>query len=262
MLALDLSGLRFGRLVAIRRVENSGRNGVSWLCICDCGNSAVRKRCHLVNGYSKSCGCLAIESRSRRLIDISGRKFGRLTAVGYVGRNRHGHSRWRCQCECGNFVVVSYGQVAYGKVVSCGCYAREMSRAKGLKMRGHPSITGSRSHLWKHGLSSENRAKRRQSAKSRIWRLDVFARDEYTCQLCLGRGGKLAAHHLYSWAEYVDLRFDVHNGLTVCVSHHKHFHDWLGGPRMPCVSADLLRYCYTEKFSVVWYLERLISRVE
>lgn len=48
----------------------------------------------------------------------------------------------------------------------------------------------------------------------------VFERDNYTCQCCGKRGGNLNAHHLYNFAEYEDLRYDVENGITFCECCH------------------------------------------
>ena len=54
-----------------------------------------------------------------------------------------------------------------------------------------------------------------------IWRKDVFKRDNFTCQKCGEKSGKIEAHHIKSWSEYPDLRFDVGNGLTLCQCCHK-----------------------------------------
>lgn len=58
----DISGKRFGRLVAIRldRIENKY---TYWLCRCDCGKEVVVRYSHLFNGCKKSCGCLSDENR-------------------------------------------------------------------------------------------------------------------------------------------------------------------------------------------------------
>lgn len=61
MRALDLTGLRFGRLVALCRVESS-MSGVPWLCVCDCGTEVTTSSRHLRKGDTRSCGCLALEN--------------------------------------------------------------------------------------------------------------------------------------------------------------------------------------------------------
>lgn len=57
----DLSGLRFGRLVAIRPIRRrieSQLDSFVWLCKCDCGGVTIATVPNLVNGIKKSCGCL------------------------------------------------------------------------------------------------------------------------------------------------------------------------------------------------------------
>lgn len=54
MRANDLTGKRFGKLVAIKKVEGGSSR---WLCQCDCGNEKVIYATNLMNGQSKSCGC-------------------------------------------------------------------------------------------------------------------------------------------------------------------------------------------------------------
>lgn len=62
---IDLSNKRFGRLVVIRRVDNSSGGETRWLCKCDCGNTKIVKGNHLREGATKSCGCLEAENRSK-----------------------------------------------------------------------------------------------------------------------------------------------------------------------------------------------------
>ena len=69
MRRLDLTGLRFGRLVVQeRRPERiSGRMYTKWLCKCDCGTSVVVvSDGPLKRGESQSCGCLQKEITSAR----------------------------------------------------------------------------------------------------------------------------------------------------------------------------------------------------
>ena len=53
--------------------------------------------------------------------NITGQKFGRLTALERVGKNSCGHSIWRCQCECGRTTEVVLHSLTCGKTRSCGC---------------------------------------------------------------------------------------------------------------------------------------------
>lgn len=57
--ALNLTGMRFGRLVALSPcIEDNVRK---WVCSCDCGNTHVVKTVLLTRGKTKSCGCYKID---------------------------------------------------------------------------------------------------------------------------------------------------------------------------------------------------------
>jgi 5-methylcytosine-specific restriction endonuclease McrA len=75
-----------------------------------------------------------------------------------------------------------------------------------------------------------NRRERKRK-ESKDWRKDVFRRDDYTCQECgirnqkgLGVTVRLEAHHIKSWKEYPELRYDINNGITLCKSCHRELH--------------------------------------
>jgi hypothetical protein len=55
----------------------------------------------------------------------------------------------------------------------------------------------------------------------KLWREQVFKRDNFICQKCLRKGLSLEAHHIKSWAQYPDLRYDLNNGQTLCKECHK-----------------------------------------
>lgn len=53
----DITGKRFGKLVAIEPVGKDKRNNVLWLCKCDCGNECTRAVSELHKRNNHSCGC-------------------------------------------------------------------------------------------------------------------------------------------------------------------------------------------------------------
>lgn len=59
--ALDLTGQKFGRLTAIKKVGVSKDKNVIWECVCECGNTKEVRGSHLFHGKVRSCGCLAKE---------------------------------------------------------------------------------------------------------------------------------------------------------------------------------------------------------
>lgn len=64
----------------------------------------------------------------------------------------------------------------------------------------------------------------RRNSRYKQWRRDVFERDDYTCQKCGKRGVKLNAHHKKPYAFYHSLRYELDNGITLCISCHKDEH--------------------------------------
>lgn len=84
------------------------------------------------------------------------------------------------------------------------------------------SNSGKNSNWWKGGITSENH-RIRISPEYKQWRTAVFERDDYTCQVCGKRGSNIQAHHLESFADNLDLRFVVENGVTICEFHHNSY---------------------------------------
>ena len=82
-----------------------------------------------------------------------------------------------------------------------------------------PHQSGPAHHNWKGG-TTDIKLKIRNSSQYFRWRSAVFKRDNYTCQRCGARGVYVEAHHKQSFAEHPELRFDVDNGITLCVPCH------------------------------------------
>lgn len=133
--AIDLTGQRFGRLVAIEDV-GSIRGFRAWKLKCDCGEVIVRTSADVRHGKVSSCGCLRSELISRRkTVDRKGKRFGRLLVLGRSGVTKHGAVVWNCVCDCGQTKAISGNSLGRG-TKSCGCLQREAAaerqRAKAL----------------------------------------------------------------------------------------------------------------------------------
>ena len=61
----------------------------------------------------------------RRLIDLTGQRFGRLTVVSRAENDRHRNSRWICVCDCGKKKEIHGMSLRRGKTLSCGCLGME-----------------------------------------------------------------------------------------------------------------------------------------
>jgi hypothetical protein len=58
------------------------------------------------------------------------------------------------------------------------------------------------------------------------WRKQIFKKDFYKCVYCGASsvGSNLNAHHLYSYANFIEKRYDINNGVTLCKTCHIDFH--------------------------------------
>jgi hypothetical protein len=67
--------------------------------------------------------------------DETGNRYGRLTVIEMVGGKAH------CQCDCGTVLIVLRYRLHSGHTKSCGCYSRDVTRARATR-HGHSRITG------------------------------------------------------------------------------------------------------------------------
>lgn len=132
--ARDLTGQVFGRLTVLYRTENKAKM-TRWVCQCECGTIRDYNAQGLVNGTSKSCGCLNRELASQRMLQYNlehqsiniGDHYGKLTVIDYLGlrkqKSRDKNAAWYlCQCDCGSKPIEVMGNLLItGQKKSCGC---------------------------------------------------------------------------------------------------------------------------------------------
>ena len=58
---------------------------------------------------------------------IIGEKFGRLKVLKNIGL-KNGRVYVTCLCDCGNIKDMPYGRIRNGRIYSCGCYNKEVTR--------------------------------------------------------------------------------------------------------------------------------------
>lgn len=110
---IDLTGQKLDKLTILKKLPNS-----RYLCRCECGKEFVRSYTFLRTPYQKSCR----DCRTPLIEDLTGQKFGRLTAVRYIGKSKGKQTMWECLCDCGNTVNVQQQNLKNGHTKSCGCY--------------------------------------------------------------------------------------------------------------------------------------------
>ena len=106
-----------------------------------------------------------------------------------------------------------------------GTKGLQVSHRKG---KHYLAITGSKNPRWNGGITPINE-KIRKSVEYRLWRESVYARDAWTCQKCKDNtGGNLNPHHILNFSEWIELRFAIDNGITLCTKCHNKFHKKYG----------------------------------
>lgn len=132
---LNLIGQKFGRLTVTSLNRRVKYKGAYWNCKCDCGNTSVVIGQNLRNGHTKSCGCYGLETKKHNLdsnrgctlIDLTGKRFGRLIVEGRDFDTDSKCVYWKCRCDCGNNISVKANHLTEGNTKSCGCYQKEVS---------------------------------------------------------------------------------------------------------------------------------------
>jgi len=112
-------------------------------------------------------------------------------------------------------------------------------RTEETKRKISLSHKGSKSYLWKGGITPILK-KIRNSTKYNEWRQSIYIRDDFTCQICGEKGGRLNAHHknksfselieevsqnlplmdLYEGAMLYTPFWNMKNGITLCKKCH------------------------------------------
>ncbi|GEM_PF-425710 len=136
--AKNLKGKVFGRLTAIEPTNQRKRGAIVWKCECSCGEIAYVARNNLEQGNTLSCGCLQAENvskrnRERQTKDITGQRFGRLTAINPTTKRDNGYVIWKCICNCGKETYVNSHNLIRKNTLSCGCLNSEQAEINAFK---------------------------------------------------------------------------------------------------------------------------------
>lgn len=85
-----------------------------------------------------------------------------------------------------------------------------------------PEITGPNNYNWiadRSKLKTDD--KQKYDSRYKIWMLAVKRRDGWKCKISnIDCNGRLEAHHILTWKDHPELRYEENNGITLCVFHH------------------------------------------
>ena len=211
-------------MLTVIRILDEGRGDKQMLeCRCDCGNVKTMPRRNF--RAAESCGCLHNIAMQKRVIDMTGKQFGRLTVLGRAGTNSQGNALWECLCSCGGKTVARSTDLRRGDYVSCGCYTKRYHADR--LGRVAKTRVGVLNHKYDPTITDEERYSKRKAyyRLMETCRRGVFVRDGFTCQACgCGRSGSLVHHHIKPWKLFPNHRFFKRNCVTLCTKCHKQFH--------------------------------------
>lgn len=119
----DYIGKKFGSLTVSRKDNNKRKTPATYMiCKCECGKEISVRLSALLDGSTKSCGCMYVNPNSDwdKLI---GKKINRWTVIRRVKDkdNRPGHVVFECKCDCGNIRNVDKTSLTTSNSKSCGC---------------------------------------------------------------------------------------------------------------------------------------------
>lgn len=154
----DLIGMIDGKFKVIGFGGYSKRGDRLWNAECQqCGYIRKFYKYYLFNGRSKHCPKCGGERKSSR-IDISGQKYGRLTAIKFL-EMVNGRAKWLFKCDCGNYkeAMIHDARAKKGGVKSCGCLQKdktlEFAKKHGL----------AHTHFWKAWRSMKARCNNKRT---------------------------------------------------------------------------------------------------
>lgn len=101
-------GDRFGEWTVIEDVNKEYKVK----CRCSCGKEKYVNIYTLISGRSTGCGHTKNQDR---ILDLTGRQFGELTALKY-----RGNQYWECLCSCGNTTLKRRSHLLDGRARNCG----------------------------------------------------------------------------------------------------------------------------------------------
>ncbi len=126
--------------------------------------------------------------------DLSGQRFGRLTAIREAGKNKQGNTLWYCVCDCGGNTTTINSNLTRGNSKSCGCISREKTTQRNTK------YLHSGSHLYTVWRSMMARCYTKTNSVYRYY----------------GGGGISVCDRWHSYENfYTDMAGGYENGLTI-----------------------------------------------
>ena len=173
-----MSYKQYGRWTIIEEKDNK------FFCRCECGTEKLVNKSNIIDGRSKSCGCLAKQLTSKRkLNDLTGRIFGKWTVLNRAANSKSNMTKYLCRCQCDKEREIFAKHLNSGDSTSCGnCTVK--TGDKHPQWNGCGDISGD---WWSSHISAASRQRRNSNitpvkiTKEFAWNL--FLKQERKCAL-------------------------------------------------------------------------------
>lgn len=203
---------------------------------------------------------MSTNNNTRKIRDLTGLRFGLLTAQHVNGIDSTKKTLWLCSCDCGRTVTTTMLNLTKGNTKSCGCL-RARSRRRDLTGLRFGSLVAvvpkdslrwackcdcgrgtvvrtvhlTRNHTRSCGLciplnASVAHATRRRRNATSAWIRATKAGG--VCDAC-GSTSMLHAHHIMPFADYPAGHTALENGACLCVACHRKVHKKIAGKCTP-----------------------------
>lgn len=123
----DLTGRRYGMLTVSGPTGQRENGYIVWLCRCECGGEILLDTRCLQRGTVTDCGYITKVKPGQR--DVSGRRFGQLTALEPTGETVRGSAVRCCRYDCGGEIHASLHQLTADCRKSCNCLGHPARKA-------------------------------------------------------------------------------------------------------------------------------------
>ncbi len=142
--AKDYSGMRFGKVLIVKNYDRDVNNNRRVLAVCDCGKEFIVLAKSLVSRRQVSCGCNKLEKSKTQKNSLIGKIFGKLQVINREP-NKNNAIMYKCLCDCGNYSIVSHGNLNKKKhIMSCGdcCEYRNGKRVSFIQIKLYNQLGG------------------------------------------------------------------------------------------------------------------------
>lgn len=192
-------------------------------CACGCGKKLLKYGCH---GYERAY-IQGHNNRGKKFPNAKGHKHSE------ESKKKYGESMKKWWSKNKDSEVIRKRNKKIGLASSQALRGRKIPLdvkkkiSKTLKEKEvHRNYSKGETHYnWQGGITAKNEKIRKQYGW-KLWREEVFKRDNFLCQnpncsFCNNQRGKpLHPHHIKRVKDFPELIFDVDNGITYCQDFH------------------------------------------